>query len=68
MQEYADSLKRNNSRIKLPSTKGFFYGESQLVIDKKGDFFFYQTKNSPIMCSTGSENDTFSRFTTKRYY
>ena len=63
LQKYYDSLKQNNIKfVPPPSTKGFFYGESQLIIDKKGDFFYYQKEYSPILCNYGYENDTIPHF------
>ena len=54
--------KKNISHLKKhkipPPPKGF-YGESQLVIDKKGDLYYYQKKYTGIDCGTGRENDTF---------
>ncbi len=57
LEKYYDSL-----TVPPPSTKGFFYGESQLIIDKKGNLYFYQKKYIPILCSYGSEKDTFPHF------
>jgi hypothetical protein len=63
LQKYTDSLKDNKSKIvPPPSTKGFFYGESQLVIDQKGDFYYYQKEYIQIFCSYGSEKDTIPHF------
>jgi hypothetical protein len=63
LQKHLDSLKNNKVNIvPPPSTKGFFYGESQLVIDQKGDFYYYQKEYIQIFCSYGSENDTIPHF------
>lgn len=62
LQKYSDSLKRNKSKIKVMSTKGFCYGESQLIVDKKGDFFYYQNEYVQILCDYGYENDSIPYF------
>lgn len=63
LQKYLDSLIQKNSKTHPPpSTKGFFYGESQLVIDEKGDFLYYQTEFFPALCNYGHENDTLPHF------
>lgn len=57
LEKYYDSL-----TVPPPSTKGFFYGESQLIIDKKGNLYFYQKRYIQILCSYGSEKDTLPHF------
>ncbi|MDR6761070.1 hypothetical protein J2Y38_001268 [Flavobacterium sp. 2755] len=57
LEKYYDSLK-----VHPPSTKGFFYGESQLIIDKKGNLYFYQKEHIEILCSYGREKDTLPHF------
>ncbi|AWK04098.1 hypothetical protein HYN56_07580 [Flavobacterium crocinum] len=57
LEKYYDSL-----AVHPPSTKGFFYGESQLIIDKKGNLYFYQREHFLALCSYGSENDTLPHF------
>ena len=57
LEKYYDSL-----AVTPPSTKGFFYGESQLIIDKKGNLYFYQKRYIQILCSYGSEKDTLPHF------
>ncbi|UPZ17190.1 hypothetical protein [Flavobacterium humidisoli] len=57
LEKYYDSL-----GVPPPSTKGFFYGESQLLIDKKGNLYFYQKRYIQILCSYGSEKDTLPHF------
>lgn len=57
LEKYYDSLE-----VPPPSTKGFFYGESQLIIDKKGNLYFYQKEYFMALCSYGSENDTLPHF------
>lgn len=57
LQKYYDSL-----TVPPPSTKGFFYGESQLIIDKKGNLYFYQKEYIQILCSYGREKDTLPHF------
>ncbi|MFH6998307.1 hypothetical protein ACHRVZ_10275 [Flavobacterium sp. FlaQc-57] len=52
------NLKKGN--IPLPP-KGF-YGESQLIIDKKGNLYFYQKRYFLEFCSYGSEKDTLPHF------
>ena len=61
LQNYYDSLQRNSNRVALPPNKAF-YGESQLIIDKNGDLFFYQKEYIRILCNYGSENDTLPHF------
>lgn len=61
LQNYIDSLKRSNSKTVALPRKGF-YGEHQLIIDKKGNFYFYQKEYFLEMCSYGSENDTLPEF------
>lgn len=57
LKKYYDSL-----AAPPPSTKGVFYGESQLIIDKKGNLYFYQKRHIQILCSYGSEKDTLPHF------
>ncbi|MFW0738390.1 hypothetical protein [Flavobacterium sp. T12S277] len=57
LQNYIDSLKKSNSKTVAFPRKGF-YGEHQLIIDKKGDFYFYQKEYFLEFCSYGNENDT----------
>lgn len=57
LQNYIDSLKSSNNKTVAFPRKGF-YGEHQLIIDKKGNFYFYQKEYIFILCSYGSENDT----------
>ncbi|MBB4800400.1 hypothetical protein HNP37_000439 [Flavobacterium nitrogenifigens] len=57
LKRHYDSL-----AVRPPSTKGFFYGESQLIIDQKGNLYFYQKRHIQILCSYGSENDTLPHF------
>jgi hypothetical protein len=52
----------NSLAVPPPSTKGFYYGESQLIIDKKGNLYFYQKRYIQILCSYGSEKDTLPHF------
>jgi hypothetical protein len=60
-KNYSDSLLRNNSNlIEIP--KRGIYGESQLVIDKKGNLYFYQNAYVMRMCGTRDENDTLPHF------
>ncbi|RKR09716.1 hypothetical protein C8C83_1364 [Flavobacterium sp. 90] len=62
-EKYYDSIKTHTNRVVLPpSTKGFFYGESQLIIDKKGNLYFYQKEYIEILCSYGKEKDTLPHF------
>lgn len=60
-KEYADSLKKNSNKVAFPSTKGF-YEESQLIIDQKGNLFYYQKQYIQILCNYGSEKDTLPPF------
>lgn len=57
LQNYIDSLKSSNSKTVAFPRKGF-YGEHQLIIDKKGNLYFYQKEYILILCSYGSKNDT----------
>ncbi|KRB54271.1 hypothetical protein [Flavobacterium sp. Root186] len=61
LQNYIDSLKKSNSKTVAFPRKGF-YGEHQLIIDKKGNLYFYQKEYIMITCSYGSENDTLPHF------
>lgn len=60
LNKYFDSLKKNSNTIAIP-LKGF-YGENQLLIDKHGDFYYYQNRHIGIGCGTGKENDTLPHF------
>lgn len=51
-------LKKKN--IPLPP-KGF-YSESQLLIDKKGHFYYYQKEHFRTGCGTKEESDTLPHF------
>lgn len=59
-ERYADSLKKHSKTVALPP-KGF-YGESQLIIDNQGNFYYYQKEFTGIGCGTGRENDTLPHF------
>ncbi|RZJ55735.1 MAG: hypothetical protein EOO44_02175 [Flavobacterium sp.] len=60
-QEYFDSLaKSKNTTFAFPP-KGF-YGESQLVIDKDDNLYYYQQNYIGVRCGTGMENDTLPHF------
>lgn len=61
LQNYVDSLKKSNSKTVAFPRKGF-YGEHQLLIDKKGNLYFYQKEYIMITCSYGSEKDTLPEF------
>lgn len=61
LQNHIDSLKENKSNFTGYPKKGF-YGEHQLIIDKKGNLYFYQKDYSMIICSYGSQNDTLPDF------
>lgn len=61
LEEYYDSIKTNTSRVALPPRKSF-YAESQLIIDKKGNLYFYQKRYFLEFCSYGSEKDTLPYF------
>lgn len=61
LQKHIDSLKESNSKIVEFPRKGF-YGEHQLLIDKKGNLYFYQKEYYSEFCSYGSENDTIPHF------
>lgn len=57
-RKFLQNLKKGN--IPLPP-KGF-YGESQLIIDKKGNLYFYQKRHFLELCSYGKEKDTLPHF------
>jgi len=61
LQNYIDSLKENKKNF-VPFPQKGFYGEHQLIIDKKGDFYFYQKEYFMEFCSYGHENDTLPDF------
>lgn len=61
LQNYIDSLKKSNSKTVAFPRKGF-YGEHQLIIDEKGNLYFYQKEYFAAFCSYGSENDTLPNF------
>lgn len=61
LQNYIDSLKKNKSDFVAFPRKGF-YSEHQLIIDKKGDFYYYQKEYTGTICGTGLENDTLPHF------
>lgn len=61
LQKYIDSLKESKSNFAAFPRKGF-YGEHQLIIDKKGNLYFYQKEYFMQLCSYGSENDTLPHF------
>lgn len=61
LEKYYDSIKKHTDRFALPPRKGF-YAENQLVIDKKGNFYFYQKRYFLEFCSYGSEKDTLPHF------
>jgi hypothetical protein len=61
LQKHIDSLKESSSKIVEFPRKGF-YGEHQLLIDKKGNLYFYQKEYYSEFCSYGSENDTIPHF------
>ncbi|MEN2399727.1 hypothetical protein GKZ90_0008055 [Flavobacterium sp. MC2016-06] len=47
---------------KIPPPPKGFYGEIQLVIDKKGNLYYYQKEYIQILCSYGAEKDTLPYF------
>ena len=61
MQEYSDSLKNSNSNLVTIPNRGP-YGETQLIVDEKGVFYFYQKDYIPKMCGTRNINDTLLHF------
>lgn len=56
-ERYADSLKKNSDKVIFPSIKGF-YCQNQLLIDKKGNLFFYQIEYIPKICGSTIGTDT----------
>ena len=61
LEKYYDSIKTHTDRFAPPPRKGF-YAESQLIIDKKGNLYFYQKRYFLEFCSYGSEKDTLPHF------
>lgn len=61
LQNYYDSIERKN-KIRIPPPPRGFYAESQLIIDKNGDLFYYQNKYFRNFCSFGQEYDTLPHF------
>lgn len=57
-RKFLQNLKKGN----IPLTPKGFYGESQLLIDKKGNLYFYQKKYFLELCSYGKEKDTLPHF------
>ncbi len=56
--KFSNYLKKKNI---APPPKGF-YNQSQLLIDKKGHFYYYQKEHTGAICGTGLENDTLPHF------
>ncbi|MBS7252878.1 hypothetical protein [Flavobacterium branchiicola] len=56
-KKYADSLKENSDKVTFPSIKGF-YCQNQLLIDSKGNLFFYQKEYIPRICGSADRIDT----------
>ena len=61
LEKYYDSIKKHTDKFAPPPRKGF-YAEHQLLIDKKGSFYFYQKIYFLEFCSYGSEKDTLPHF------
>lgn len=61
LEKYYDSIKTYTNRVAIPPRKSF-YAESQLIIDKKGNLYFYQKRYFIEFCSYGSEKDTLPHF------
>ncbi len=57
---YLDSLNENNIKT-VPPLKAFYY-ESNLIIDKNNNLYFYQRNRIAVGCGTGMENDTLPEF------
>jgi hypothetical protein len=60
LQKHVDLANKTNRKILLPFKS--FYGERQLLIDEKGDLYYYQQKYTGVGCGTGRENDTLPHF------
>lgn len=56
-RKYSDSLKKNSDKVVFPSIKGF-YCQNQLLIDKKGNLFFYQIEYIPKICRSAIGTDS----------
>lgn len=61
LQKYSDSVANSNSNLVVIPSRGF-YSECQLIIDKKGAFYFYQKDYFMRICGNGSQNDTLPHF------
>jgi|LakMenE01Jun11ns_1017448.scaffolds.fasta_scaffold9469958_2 hypothetical protein len=61
LKEYTDSLNLYRAETIVLPRKGF-YGESNLIIDKKGEIYYYQKRYIQIICNYGTENDTLPQF------
>jgi len=57
LKKYADSLKKKTDKVLFPTIKGF-YCQNQLLIDKKGNLFFYQIEYIPKICGSTIGTDT----------
>lgn len=60
LKDQKDSIERVNNK-KIFITKGF-YAESQLLIDRNDNLFFYQNKYFRNFCDFGQEYDTLPHF------
>lgn len=61
LEKYYDSINTHTDRFAPPPRKGF-YAENQLLIDKRGNLYFYQKRYFLEFCSYGSEKDTLPHF------
>lgn len=61
LQKYSDSVTNSNSNLAVIPNRGF-YSECQLIIDKKGAFYFYQKDYFMRICGNHSKNDTLPHF------
>ena len=68
ISEVDRKLKRNidsinsvsENKIYLPRKS--YYGESNMIIDKKGEIYYYQKRYFKIFCEYGMEKDTLPEF------
>ncbi len=61
LQKYSDSVTNSNSNLVVIPNRGF-YSECQLIIDKKGAFYFYQKDYFMRICGNHSKSDTLPHF------
>lgn len=58
LKKYADSMGNRGKPLPFNS----YYGESNLIIDRRNNLYFYQKNAMAAGCGTGMENDTIPEF------